>query len=458
MLGDTDSLFEQGSDYLNFQTTFGRVYIDGSGLALGAPGGALSLSGASVGIVSSDFNIDLGSDATGDVYYRNSSNNLARLPIGTSGQVLTVSGGGLPSWTTASGGATPAGANYNLQYYNSGALGADSKITVTPGSQPKLAVGSTSPAATLHAKCHNDAGSATILAENNSGNDIIKVLSSGYIQLGDNETTPRFWQSTYASSSPSYTADGFTFRGQITSSTSDVFGIYHAASAVTTAANNIAHIVGSFNPSSGSATYTGLRITQTIDQTGTANGDTYGIIIDPTLTTVGAGGYYSIFLPTNNASAYGIYQDGALSPNFFAGKVGINDSTPSSELEVSGTTKSTKFVGNSSTPTYTLGSSSIVGTGAACSVVGTDAGVEVTLTTGTSISSVGTMFTITFSSAYSTNAPVVVFSPSDLNAATYDSTIKPYVSSTSTSAFNLSNISTLTASTTYKWSFHIIGK
>lgn len=457
MLGDTDSLFEQGSDYLNFQTTFGRVYIDGSGLALDAPGGALSLSGASVGIVSSDFNIDLGSDATGDVYYRNSSNNLARLPIGTSGQVLTVSGGGLPSWAAATGGGSPAGSNYNLQYYNSGAFGADSKITVTPGSQPKLAVGSTSPAATLHAKCHNDAGSATILAENNSGNDIIKVLSSGYIQLGDNETTPRFWQSTYAGSAVSYTGEGFTFHGGISNSTADAFGIYHLEASPTSGTTALAHLTGSFGPSSGSATYTGIRLTQTINQTGSANGNTYGIIVDPTLTAVTTG-FYGVFLPYSSSLAYGIYQDGSLTRNFFAGKVGINDSTPSSELEVSGTTKSTKFVGNSSTPTYTLGSSSIVGTGAACSVVGTDAGVEVTLTTGTSISSVGTMFTITFSSAYSTNAPVVVFSPSDLNAATYDSTIKPYVSSTSTSAFNLSNISTLTASTTYKWSFHIIGK
>lgn len=46
---------------------------------------------------------DLGSDATGDIFYRNSSGNFTRLGIGSSGQVLTVSGG-LPSWQPAAGG------------------------------------------------------------------------------------------------------------------------------------------------------------------------------------------------------------------------------------------------------------------------------------------------------------------------------------------------------------------
>ena len=49
--------------------------------------------------------INLGSDATGDLYYRNSGGGLARLPIGSSGQVLTVGSGGLPVWAAASGGS-----------------------------------------------------------------------------------------------------------------------------------------------------------------------------------------------------------------------------------------------------------------------------------------------------------------------------------------------------------------
>lgn len=45
----------------------------------------------------------LGSDATGDIYYNSGSGVLARLGIGSTNQVLTVSGG-LPSWQTPSSG------------------------------------------------------------------------------------------------------------------------------------------------------------------------------------------------------------------------------------------------------------------------------------------------------------------------------------------------------------------
>jgi|HubBroStandDraft_4_1064222.scaffolds.fasta_scaffold00027_7 hypothetical protein len=42
----------------------------------------------------------LGSDATGDIYYRNSGGQLARLPIGSTNQQLAVAGG-LPAWTAS---------------------------------------------------------------------------------------------------------------------------------------------------------------------------------------------------------------------------------------------------------------------------------------------------------------------------------------------------------------------
>ncbi len=48
------------------------------------------------------------SGATGDIYYRNSTGAIDRLPIGTSGQVLSVASG-VPSWAAApSGGSQPA--------------------------------------------------------------------------------------------------------------------------------------------------------------------------------------------------------------------------------------------------------------------------------------------------------------------------------------------------------------
>jgi len=53
--------------------------------------------------VAGNTRFDLGSDATGDLFYRNSSGQFTRLPIGSNGQVLTVSSG-LPSWVTGGGG------------------------------------------------------------------------------------------------------------------------------------------------------------------------------------------------------------------------------------------------------------------------------------------------------------------------------------------------------------------
>jgi hypothetical protein len=50
----------------------------------------------------------LGSDATGDTYYRNSSGFLQRLPVGTDGEVLKLVSG-IPSWETDGGGGGGSG-------------------------------------------------------------------------------------------------------------------------------------------------------------------------------------------------------------------------------------------------------------------------------------------------------------------------------------------------------------
>ena len=57
-------------------------------------------------------NVVMGSDATGDIYYRNSSGFLTRLAIGSAGQVLTVSAG-LPSWAAAGGGGNMSTSTYD---------------------------------------------------------------------------------------------------------------------------------------------------------------------------------------------------------------------------------------------------------------------------------------------------------------------------------------------------------
>lgn len=50
--------------------------------------------------------INIGSDATGDMYYRNGSGLFTRLVLGTVGQILNVDGSGIPAWV-----ANPAAAD-----------------------------------------------------------------------------------------------------------------------------------------------------------------------------------------------------------------------------------------------------------------------------------------------------------------------------------------------------------
>lgn len=69
---------------------------------------------------------DLGSDATGDIYYRDASGNLARLPIGTSSQVLG-STGTVPAWTTTSG-SLPGGSAGDFLIYSGGNWTAASQL------------------------------------------------------------------------------------------------------------------------------------------------------------------------------------------------------------------------------------------------------------------------------------------------------------------------------------------
>ena len=62
--------------------------------------------------------IEMGSDATGDILYRTSSGSLGRLGIGSTGEVLTVSGAGLPSWQPAGGGSLPGGSLGDMLIHN----------------------------------------------------------------------------------------------------------------------------------------------------------------------------------------------------------------------------------------------------------------------------------------------------------------------------------------------------
>ena len=93
-------------------TTLELNYVDGVTSAIqtqlnskaAASGGTITSPTITTPVITSP-DIDLGSDATGDILYRNSSGAIARLGIGSTDQVLKVASG-LPSWGDAGGGGS----------------------------------------------------------------------------------------------------------------------------------------------------------------------------------------------------------------------------------------------------------------------------------------------------------------------------------------------------------------
>lgn len=83
--------------------------------------------------------INLGSDATGDIYYRNGSGVFARLPIGSNGEVLTLSGGA-PSWVAPSGGVATIPIYFSLSGQANSTIGmlakASGDVTTNPSGKP----------------------------------------------------------------------------------------------------------------------------------------------------------------------------------------------------------------------------------------------------------------------------------------------------------------------------------
>lgn len=62
---------------------------------------------------------DFGSDAEGDIYYRDSTGKLVRLGTGTDGQVLTINSSGVPEWSDAAGGGISGSVNTPSRSLNS---------------------------------------------------------------------------------------------------------------------------------------------------------------------------------------------------------------------------------------------------------------------------------------------------------------------------------------------------
>lgn len=225
----------------------------------------------------------------------------------------------------STGGGSPAGTTNNLQYYDTGGVfGADANITVTPGANPKLGIGTSSPLASVHAKSWTDTGVLALLVENSSGNDIVGVYANGYLKFGDHETLPRIYQTVTGGASPSYTAGGLTFEGNLDNTVGqDLFSFLITTGTITSGALDVVNVIGTFAPTSGTAAVNFLNIAPTINQTGGANGATYGMRVAPVLTA--AADWVSVRI--ENTTGKGLVQTGSSVVSSFAGNLGVGGTT-----------------------------------------------------------------------------------------------------------------------------------
>ena len=95
-------VYSNGTD-MNFADDM-RLTAGNAGVTVS--GGTVSLT---VPVTAPNGGTGFTSYTTGDVLYASGSTSLAKLGIGTTGQVLTVSSGGLPTWAAASGGGGGSG-------------------------------------------------------------------------------------------------------------------------------------------------------------------------------------------------------------------------------------------------------------------------------------------------------------------------------------------------------------
>ena len=124
VFGTTNRISVTGGDTIDIASTYvGQTSITTLGTVTTGTWGA----------VIGQATMTLGSDATGDIYYRNGSGKLTRLGIGSAGQVLGVSAG-IPAWQAAGGGITvgtttiTSGTSGRIAFNNAGVYGESANL------------------------------------------------------------------------------------------------------------------------------------------------------------------------------------------------------------------------------------------------------------------------------------------------------------------------------------------
>jgi hypothetical protein len=132
--------------------------------------------------------------------------------------------------------------------------------------------------------------------------------------------------------------------------------------------------------------------------------------------------------------------------------IGSSVTSPSYQLDVGGTIRSNRLLGNSHAPTVVLGSA--CGSSPSSTITGSEVGGTFSVTTGSGATT-GLIGTFTLSA--SSGMPSSTFSIMLTSANAAAATISKWEASTSSSTFTFNAITGLAASTTYIWNYQIVG-
>ncbi len=250
-LGIGDAATGTGKDVITIGNTNGA-----SQTTINAGTGGLSLVGAPVNINTSGSGntsigngtgtvaLTLGSDATGDIFYRNSGGTLSRLAIGTGSQCLT--GGTTPNWQSCSTGG--AGTNYwTLSSPTGGAL-------VPVNSTLDLLIGGTSTPSAKFAFLNVNPGSGTPTASISAGaNGAAYLTADGKLQTTASQNILIGGvNSGNITLSPLNTTNGITFTGYATGIIHSTSGVL-SSSAVNLNSGDVTNTLGVGNGGTGNA-------------------------------------------------------------------------------------------------------------------------------------------------------------------------------------------------------------
>lgn len=187
---------------------------------------------------------------TGDILFASAANTLSKLPIGTVGQLLTVSGG-LPSWQSGSGatititgntGGAISSGTFNLLTANTTAVFAGSGSTFTLDfGLSNLLIGTTAPGLTVASHNASLGNTALNAVTSGSGNTAIGTNACDSLDAGSNNVAVGYNALITVTGSNQNTAIGVSSLESLAASTGSNTAVgYAALNTISTGVSNIA--------------------------------------------------------------------------------------------------------------------------------------------------------------------------------------------------------------------------